>query len=76
MTLETTPSTTEWQECGRPVRFFFRAEPTSTVHYVLAWRVYHGTLRYMTVDGIDIATSSNLMMFAEVFIGGEWRRVS
>lgn len=76
MTVETTPSTTEWQECGRPVRFYFRGEPTNTVHYVLAWRVYYGTLRYMTLDGMDIATTSNLMLFAETFIGGEWRRIS
>jgi hypothetical protein len=76
MSIETTPSTTEWQECGRPVRFYFRGNPTNTVHYVHAWRVYHGTLRYMTVDGMDIATSSDFMMFAEVFVGGDWLRIS
>jgi hypothetical protein len=30
----------------------------------------------MTVDGMDIATSSNFMMFAEVFVGGDWLRIS
>lgn len=66
----------EWQQPLIPMRFLFRGDPTSTLHYVLAWRVNEGALRYMSIDGMDIATSSPHMMFAEVFINGVWVHIS
>ncbi len=67
---------TDWQQPQLPMRFLFRGDPTSTLHYVLAWRVNEDGLRYMTIDGMDIATSSPHMMFAEVCINGQWAHIS
>ena len=63
---------TEWQQPLLPTGFLFRGDPTSTTHYVLAWRVDEDGLRYLSVDGMNIATSSRLHMFTEVFISGQW----
>ena len=67
---------TDWQQPQLPMRFLFRGDPTSTLHYVLAWRVDEDGLRYMSVDGMNIATSSTLHMFTEVFINGVWVHIS
>jgi hypothetical protein len=65
---------TEWMQPVRPMRVLFKTSETDR-HYVYIFAIHiidEYKMEYMTIDGICISALSKSVMYAEIFIDGEW----